>query len=53
MLIAALPWNLIREIVMGILEEVVESTDNEYDDTLLDIVNGAIDKKEVDEPDMF
>jgi hypothetical protein len=53
MLLAALPWNLIREIVLGILEEIVESTDNEYDDTLLDIVNDAIDKKEVDEPDTF
>ena len=51
MLIAALPWSTIRSIVLGIMEKVVESTDNNYDNTLFDIVSGVLDKEEKDSPD--
>ena len=50
--LALMPWSLIRKIVMAILEMVVESTDNDVDDTILDIVSGVIDDAEIDEPDV-
>ena len=50
-LLSALPWKVIRAIVIGIIEKVVESTDNDYDNTLLDIVVGVIDKEEEENPD--
>jgi len=51
LLLTALPWNVIRAIVMGIIEKVVESTDNDYDDHLYDIVEDIISREEESNPD--
>lgn len=53
MILKFLPWNLIGEVVIAVLEMVVESTDNEYDDKLIDTVNDMLNRAEEDHPDSY
>ncbi len=50
-LLKLLPWNLVGKVVLGVIELVVEDTDNEYDDALVDVVNDVLAKAEDKHPD--
>tara|TARA_R110001632_G_scaffold130176_1_gene244305 strand:+ start:658 stop:825 length:168 start_codon:yes stop_codon:yes gene_type:complete len=50
-LLRLIPWSLVVDIVMAVLEMVVEDSDNEIDDSIFDITKKVLDKAEADTPD--
>ena len=52
MILKWMPWSVVRSVVMGVLKMVVESTDNDIDDSIFDIVDGVIGDAESEHPDL-
>lgn len=50
-LLRLIPWSLVVDIVMAVMEMVVEDSDNEIDDSIFDITKKVLDKAEADAPD--
>ena len=50
-LLRLIPWSLVVDVVMAVLEMVVEDSDNEIDDSIFDITKKVLDKAEADTPD--
>jgi len=51
LLLRLIPWSLVVDVVMAVLEMVVEDSDNEIDDSIFDITKKVLDKAEADTPD--
>jgi len=51
MLLKLMPWSLVRKVVMHVLEMVVDSTSNEIDDSIFDIVDNVLGDAEEAHPD--
>jgi len=51
LLLRLIPWSLVVDVVMAVLEMVVEDSDNDIDDSIFDITKKVLDKAEVDSPD--
>ena len=51
LILQLMPWSLVRKIVLAVLEMVVESTENEIDDSIFEIVESILGGAEELHPD--
>lgn len=51
LILKLVPWSLVKDIVFAVLEMVVEDTDNDLDNTIVDAAKKSLDKAEKEHPD--
>ncbi len=50
-ILAIMPWSIIRQVAVAVIKLIIADSDNKYDDELLNTVENIIDGAELDSPD--
>ena len=51
LILKLLPWNLVYDVVMSVIEMVIEDSENEHDDKLFEVVENVLNKASSEHPD--
>ena len=51
LILKLIPWSLVKNVVFAVLEMVVEDTENEFDDTIIEAAKKTLTKAEDEHPD--
>ena len=51
LILKLIPWTLVKDVVFAVLELVVDDTDNDFDNTIVDAAKKSLEKAEIEFPD--
>jgi hypothetical protein len=51
LILKLIPWSMVKSVVFAVLDMIVEDSDNEIDNTILEVAKKTLGKAECEHPD--